>query len=83
MKKIMEKINVAGNTLAVKGKILKEKTKKALSNQRGETSVGSAIAILVSIVLGALLLAGLYFLFENYIMPTITTKISEMFEYKG
>ncbi|OCN02859.1 hypothetical protein A7X67_12345 [Clostridium sp. W14A] len=42
-----------------------------------------AIKILISVVIGALLLAGLYALFGDTIMPTVTSRIKEMFNYKG
>ena len=39
--------------------------------------------ILIAVVIGALLLAGLYTLFNSTIMPTLSTKIGEMFNYGG
>ena len=33
--------------------------------------------------LGALLLAGLYALFNTTIMPTVTKKVTDLFNYKG
>ena len=39
--------------------------------------------ILVAVVIGALLLAGLYALFGETIMPTLKTKIEGLFNYKG
>lgn len=42
-----------------------------------------AITILTSVVIGALLLAGLYLLFKDTVLPTLTQKIQEMFNYKG
>ena len=41
------------------------------------------VAILISVVIGALLLAGLYTLFGDTILPTLTQKISGLFNYKG
>ena len=67
----------------VKMEIYKANAKMSLCNQRGDQNVSTAITILISIVIGALLLAGLYMLFEDVVMPTITKKIQEMFEYKG
>ena len=37
----------------------------------------------MAVVIGALLLAGLYTLFNSTIMPTVTQKIQELFNYKG
>lgn len=39
--------------------------------------------ILISVVVGALLLAGLYLLFEDTILPTLTQRIEDLFDYKG
>ena len=41
------------------------------------------VKILIAVVIGALLLAGLYALFNTTIMPTVTQKIQELFNYKG
>ena len=42
-----------------------------------------AIKILIAVVLGALLLAGLYALFGDVVMPTLNKRITEMFNYAG
>lgn len=42
-----------------------------------------ALKILIAVVLGALLLAGLYALFGDVVMPTLTKRIQEMFNYAG
>ncbi|OCN03336.1 hypothetical protein A7X67_13255 [Clostridium sp. W14A] len=54
-----------------------------ISQKRGEGFVDTAIKILISVVIGALLLAGLYALFGNTIMPTVTQRIKDMFDYAG
>ena len=43
----------------------------------------SLLKILISVVVGALLLAGLYMLFKDTILPTLTERIKELFDYKG
>jgi hypothetical protein len=57
--------------------------KNAASNNRGEGYIDTAVKILIAVVLGALLLAGLYALFGEVVMPTLTDKIKEMFNYAG
>jgi hypothetical protein len=52
-------------------------------DKRGEASIGQALAILISVVLGALLLAGLYALFQNQVIPILGQKIQDMFNYQG
>ncbi|MFI3228511.1 MAG: DUF6133 family protein, partial [Clostridia bacterium] len=54
-----------------------------LANERGENYVDSGVKILIAVVLGALLLAGLYTLFNDTIMPTLEQRIEEMFDYAG
>ncbi len=54
-----------------------------LTANRGENFVDSGIKILIAVVIGALLLAGLYALFGDTIMPTVTEKVNDMFDFKG
>lgn len=76
MKKIVKKVNsfIRKNSLAVK---------VALGNNRGEGYIDTAVKILIAVVLGALLLAGLYVLFGDVVMPTLTERIKAMFNYGG
>lgn len=71
-KKIRNKVN---------GAVLSVKT--AIANKRAEGYVDSGVKILIAVVIGALLLAGLYALFNSTIMPSVTGKIQELFNYKG
>lgn len=41
------------------------------------------IKILMAVVIGALLLAGLYALFSENVLPTLSRRITEMFNYAG
>ena len=59
------------------------RAKTALANNRGEGYVDTGVKILIAVVIGALLLAGLYTLFNTTIMPTVTTKVTELFNYQG
>jgi lipopolysaccharide export LptBFGC system permease protein LptF len=54
-----------------------------LRSERGENFVDSAIRILIAVVIGALLLAGLYTLFGDTVLPTLKQRIQEMFNYGG
>lgn len=54
-----------------------------VASRRAEGFVDSAIKILIAVVIGALLLAGLYALFGNTILPTVTQRIKDMFNYQG
>ncbi|MBP5236566.1 MAG: hypothetical protein J6128_03430 [Clostridia bacterium] len=57
--------------------------KNAVENRKGEGYVDSGVKILIAVVIGALLLAGLYALFNTTIMPTVTAKVQERFNYSG
>ncbi len=59
------------------------RTVVAISNIKAEGYVDSGVKILIAVVIGALLLAGLYALFNNTIMPTVISKIQGLFNYKG
>ncbi|WP_432766947.1 DUF6133 family protein [Thermoclostridium caenicola] len=54
-----------------------------LSSNCGEGYIDTAIKILLAVVIGALLLAGLYALFGETVLPTLTQRIKEMFNYGG
>ena len=55
----------------------------AVTRRSGEGYIDTAIKILIAVVLGALLLAGLYTLFGDTVLPTVTERVEEMFDYKG
>ncbi len=40
-----------------------------------------AVVCLIAIVLGALILAGLYALIDSEVMPTLSQRIKDMFDY--
>ena len=62
-------------------KICEARTK--LAETSGEGYVDTAIKILIAVVLGALLLAGLYALFNDTVLPTLVERVEEMFNYAG
>ena len=76
MKKMMKR----ANDLVVKQAI---KAKLAVSNNKGEGYIDTAVKIVIAVVLGALLLAGLYALFGDVVMPTLVQRIRNMFNYAG
>ena len=76
MKKFIANIREKFNAVAAR-------TVVAVSNIKAEGYVDSGVKILIAVVIGALLLAGLYALFNTTIMPSVTTKIQELFNYKG
>ena len=60
---------------------LGERVRAKLTDNSGQGAVDTAIIVLLSVVLGALLLAGLYALMDDTVRPTLTQKIQEMFNY--
>ena len=65
----------------IKAKIIRAAV--LMQEKRGENFVDSGIKILIAVVIGALLLGGLYALFGDTIMPTVTEKVEDMFNFKG
>ncbi len=55
----------------------------AVCSHEGEGYIDTAVKILIAVVLGALVLAGLYAILKDTVMPTVTQKINEMFSYGG
>ena len=76
MTKFFNSISNKLNSIAVR-------TQTAIANTRGEGYVDSGVKILIAVVIGALLLSGLYALFNTTIMPTVTSKIQGLFNYAG
>ena len=74
---------------AVVSKILSKVTsvfcnsREVIAGVKAEGYVDSGVKILIAVVIGALLLSGLYTLFNSTIMPTVTSRIQELFNYKG
>ena len=67
MRNMMKKAAQNVKAVAVRAGMLMKDTK-------GENYVDTAVKILIAVVLGALLLAGLYALFGDVVMPTLTQR---------
>lgn len=76
MKKILKKIEN-------KGQSVRNKIQDVMQDRAGENYVDVGVKILIAVVIGALLLAGLYALFGDVVMPTLEQRITEMFNYAG
>ena len=57
--------------------------RRAVCSNAGEGYIDTAVKVLIAVVLGALVLAGLYAILNDTVMPTVTQKITEMFSYNG
>ena len=76
MRKLFNKIRDKANAAVISAKTF-------VANKRAEGYVDSGVKILIAVVIGALLLAGLYALFNTTIMPTVTQKVTGLFNYSG
>ena len=76
MKKLFNSIRSKVNNLTTRAIV-------AVSNAKAEGYVDTGVKILIAVVIGALLLSLLYGLFNTTIMPTVTKKITELFNFKG
>ena len=54
-----------------------------IASKRAEGYVDTGVKIIIGVVIGGVILAGLYALFNTTVIPTLTTKIQGMFNYAG
>ena len=74
MKNIMKKVQNKIDALAVRAKT-------TIENVKAEGYVDTGVKIIIAVVVGAVILGGLYALFDTVILPTLETKINSMFNY--
>ena len=70
---------------AIKSKVNETavRVQNVIANRRAEGYVDSGVKILIAVVIGALLLAGLYDLFNDTVMPTVVSRVEDLFDYAG
>ena len=76
MKKFFNKVQSKANELAIRAK-------STLDNARAEGYIDTGVKIIIGVVVGAVILGGLYALFDGVILPTLETRIDGMFDYAG
>ena len=76
MKKFFNKVQNKANELAIRAKT-------TLENAKAEGYIDTGVKIIIGVVVGAVILGGLYALFDNVILPTLETRIDGMFDYAG
>ena len=76
MKKLINSIKNKFNSAVVSAKT-------AIESTSGEGYIDTGVKIIIGVVIGGVLLAGLYALFNTTIIPTLTSKIAQMFNYAG
>ncbi|PWM33801.1 MAG: hypothetical protein DBX65_08385 [Oscillospiraceae bacterium] len=57
--------------------------KATVESTTGEGYIDTGVKIIIGVVVGGVIHAGLYALFNTTIIPTLTEKISGMFNYAG
>ena len=76
MKKVFESIrNKFGKAVTA--------VKATVESTSGEGYIDTGVKIIIGVVVGGVILAGLYALFKTTILPSLGTKIGEMFNYAG
>ena len=80
MKNIFNKIQSKINSLTIRTKTA---VAAAVDNTRAEGFVDTGVKIIIGVVVGAVILGGLYALFNGVILPRLNTEIGEMFNYAG
>jgi uncharacterized membrane protein len=83
MKKFMNSMKNKVQSMSVKAMCKAAQAKAVLADGSAEGYIDTAVKILIAVVLGALLLAGLYALLGETVLPTLTQRIKEMFNYAG
>ena len=76
MKKLFKKIQNKMNGLAIRAKT-------TIENVKAEGYVDTGVKIIIAVVVGAVILGGLYALFNTVIIPRLNTEIQGMFNYAG
>ena len=76
MKNFMNKIKAKANSLAIRAKT-------TIENVKAEGYIDTGVKIIIGVVVGAVILGGLYALFDGVILPTLETRIDGMFDYAG
>ena len=84
MKKLFKNVTNSVKTTAanIKSSVVAF-NRRAICGNAGEGYIDTAVKILIAVVLGALVLAGLYAILNDTVMPSVTQKINEMFNYAG
>ena len=76
MKKFFNKAQNKANEMAIKAKT-------TLDNARAEGYIDTGVKIIIGVVVGAVILGGLYALFNGVVIPRLNTEIQDMFNYAG
>ena len=78
---IAKRIKVTAVNAARKVSAKFKACKYAIQDNAGETYVDTGVKIIIAVVVGGVVLAGLYALFNTTILENLRTKITSMFNY--
>ena len=59
------------------------RVKAVIEDKRGEAYVDTAVKMIIAVVIGTLLLGGLYSIFNGTILPGLAERIQNMFGSSG
>lgn len=76
MKNFIKNLKNKANSAIISAKL-------AIENKKAEGYIDTGVKIIIGVVIGGVILAGLYTLFNTTVIPTLTSKIGEMFNYSG
>ena len=71
------------NTLRSKAARTFNSAKNAITNTTAEGYIDTGVKIIIGVVIGGVILAGLYTLFSGIVDTTLPAKINELFNYAG
>ena len=71
------------NNIKTKATSLAIRVKSTLDNARAEGYTDTGVKIIIAVVVGAIILGGLYALFQGVVLPRLNTEIGNMFNYAG
>ena len=76
MRNFFKKMNNKINSTAIKAKT-------AIESKTAEMYVDKGIGIIIAVVVGTAILAGVYALFKSTILNNMASKVAEMWNYAG
>ena len=76
MNKIFNKAQNKANEMVIKAKT-------TLDNAKAEGYIDTGVKIIIGVVVGAVILGGLYALFNGVVIPRLNNEIQDMFNYAG
>lgn len=56
---------------------------QALKDRKGEGYLSSGVKIIIAVIIGSLLLGGIYTIQKDVIMDSVSSKVNELFDYDG